>query len=118
MKKPVSWALLVLVAGCAKQPGDIVAASVPTDAYMQMNCRSLASERSSKETRLGTLSSEQEQTANHDAAWMAMVHIPLASIANGDYAREIADLKGQIAAIDRAAKAKSCGFEKQAQAAQ
>jgi hypothetical protein len=118
MKRPVLWALLLLLAGCAKQPGDIVAASVPTDPYMQMSCQSLASERESRQTRLGTLSGEQEETANRDAAWMTIVHIPVASMARGDHAGEIADLKGQIAAIDRAAQAKSCGFRTDAQTAQ
>jgi hypothetical protein len=108
MKKSALWVLPLLLAGCAKQPGDIVASSVPTDPYMQMSCQSLATERDSKETQLGTLSSQQEQTANRDGAWMAMVHIPVASMAGGDHAGEIADLKGQIAAIDRAAQAKSC----------
>jgi hypothetical protein len=118
MKKVVSWAILALLAACARQPGDIVAASVPTDPYMQMSCQSLAVERDGKETRLGTLSGEQEETANRDAAWMAMVHIPVASMANGDHADEIADLKGQIAAIDQAAQAKSCRLQKESQAAQ
>jgi hypothetical protein len=115
MKKSALWLLPLLLAGCAKQPGDIVASSVPTDPYMQMDCRSLTSERSAKETRLGTLSGEQEETANRDGAWMAMVHIPVASLAGGDHADEIADLKGQIAAIDRAAQAKSCSPQNKAQ---
>jgi hypothetical protein len=119
MKKTAAlWALLVLLAACAKQPGDIVATSVPVDPYMQMSCRSLATERDGKETRLGTLSGEQEETANRDAAWMAMVHIPVASMASGDHADEIANLKGQIAAIDRAAQAKSCRLGAERQVAQ
>jgi hypothetical protein len=108
MKKSVLCALLLL-AGCAKQPGDIVAASVPTDSYMQMSCENLAAEKSGKETQLGTLSGQQEETANRDGAWMTIIHVPVASMAGGDHGKEIAELKGQLAAIDKASQAKSCG---------
>lgn len=108
MKKTVLCALLVL-AGCAKQPGDIVAAAVPTDSYMQMGCADLTTAKSGKETELGTLSGRQEETANRDAAWMTIVHVPVASMTRGDNAKDIARLKGELAAIDHAYQAKSCG---------
>lgn len=109
MKKTVLCALLLLVAGCAKQPGDIVAAAVPTDSYMQMSCADLTAAKSSKETELGTLSGQQEEAANRDAAWMAIVHVPVASMTKGDHSKDIARLKGELAAIDHAYQAKSCG---------
>lgn len=113
MKKTVLCALLLL-AGCAKQPGDIVAAAVPTDSYMQMGCADLTATKSSKQTELGTLSGRQEEAANRDAAWMAIVHVPVASMTQGDHAKDIARLKGELDAIDRAYQAKSCGAPAQA----
>ena len=100
--------MLLLLAGCAKQPGDIVAAAVPTDSYVQMSCANLVSEKAGKQSQLDTLSSVQEETANRDAAWMAIVHVPVASMSRGDNAKQIAELKGQINAIDQAYQAKSC----------
>jgi len=114
MKKSVLCAVLLL-AGCAKQPGDIVAASVPSDTYMQMSCQNLAAEKSGKQTELDALSSKQAETANRDAAWMAIVHVPVASLSRGDDAKQIADLKGQLNAIDRAYQAKSCAVAAQPQ---
>jgi uncharacterized protein YfaP (DUF2135 family) len=108
MKKSVLL-LLLLVAGCAKQPGDIVAASVPTDPYMAMDCPTLASARAGKQAELDALSSRQTETANRDAAWMTIIHVPVASMARGDDAKKIAGLKGEINAMDQASQAKACG---------
>jgi hypothetical protein len=108
MKRPILWAVLVLLAGCAKQPGDIVAASVPSDSYMRMGCQSLAAEKNSKQAELDTLSLQQQKTAERDAAWVAIIHVPVASMANGDQAARISTLKGEVNAIEHARRAKAC----------
>jgi uncharacterized protein YfaP (DUF2135 family) len=110
MKKTV-LCLLLLLAGCAKQPGDIVAAAVPTDSYMQADCASLATQKSTKQAELDALSSRQTETANRDAAWMTIIHVPVASMARGDDAEKIAALKGEINAIDQTAQSKSCAAQ-------
>ena len=102
MKKTMFWAVLALLAGCAKQPGDIVAASVPTDSYMQMGCQNLVAEKNSKQAELDTLSLQQQKTAERDAAWVAIVHVPVASMASGDQAARISTLKGEVNAIEQA----------------
>lgn len=107
MKKSAIW-MLLLLAGCAKQPGDIVANAVPADPYMQMSCETLAAQKSAKQTELGTLSGKQEETANRDAAWMTIIHVPVASMARGDDSKKIAELKGELNAISQASQAKSC----------
>ena len=108
MKKSVLCVLLLL-AGCAKPPGDIAATAVSTDPYMQMNCASLAAEKAGKEAQLSRISSEQQETADRDAAWMTIIHVPVASMSKGDKEPEIARLKGQLNAISHASAAKSCG---------
>ena len=108
MKKSVLWAVLVLLAGCAKQPGDIVAAAVPTDGYMQMGCQDLAAQKNSRQAELDTLSMQQQQTAERDAAWVAIIHVPVASMTSGDQAARISPLKGEINAIEQARQAKAC----------
>jgi uncharacterized protein YfaP (DUF2135 family) len=110
--------LLLLLAGCAKQPGDIVAASVPTDPYMGMDCATLASTRAGKQAELDAMSSRQTETANRDAAWMTIIHVPVASLARGDDAKKIAGLKGEINAIDQTSQTKSCGAKTPAPAKQ
>jgi starvation-inducible outer membrane lipoprotein len=101
--------VLLLLAGCAKPPGEIAASAVPTDPYMQMSCESLVSERAAKQAELDRLSGQQEETAKRDEAWMAIVHVPVASMSKGDHEPEIATLKGQVNAITQASQSKSCG---------
>lgn len=112
MKKIYLCAFLLL-AGCAKQPGDIVAVSVPTDSYMQMSCPQLTTQKADKALELDGLSNKQAETANRDAAWMTIVHVPMASMAGGDNSKKIAQLKGEVTAIDQAYKAKGCAAQTQ-----
>lgn len=107
MRKVYLCALLLL-AGCAKQPGDIVAASVPADPYMRANCSELATQKADKQQQLDSLSSEQADVAHSDAVWMTMIHVPVASMTQGDNADAIARLKGEINAIDQANQARGC----------
>lgn len=107
MKKILPCALLLL-AGCARQPGDIVAVSVPTDSYTQMRCQDLTTQKADKQQQLDALSDKQAEVANRDAAWMAMVHVPVASMTQGDNADEIGRLKGEVSAIDQAYQSKGC----------
>jgi hypothetical protein len=108
MKKSFLCALLLL-AGCARQPGDIVAVSVPTDPYMQMTCADLMAQKADKQQQLDALSDKQAEVASRDAGWVAIVHVPVASITEGDNADDIARLKGEVGAIDQAYRSKGCG---------
>jgi len=110
MKKLPLCALLLL-AGCARQPDDIVAVSVPTDSYMQISCPDLATQKADKQQELDGLSSKQAEVANRDAAWMTIVHVPVASMTQGDNAKEIARLKGEVGAIDQAYQSKGCATQ-------
>lgn len=112
MKKILLCALLLL-AGCAKQPGDIAAASVPTDPYMQMSCADLVTQKADKQQQLDGLSNKQAEVANRDAAWMTIVHVPVASMTQGDNAKQIARLKGEVNAIDQAYQGKGCATQAQ-----
>ncbi|MBL0374653.1 hypothetical protein JJB09_21810 [Rhizobium sp. KVB221] len=107
MKRTVICALLLL-AGCAKMPDDISAAPVSADPYMQMSCESLASERAAKQADYDRIAKVQTETSKRDEAWMAIVHVPVASMSNGDNEPHIATLKGQLNAISKASQAKGC----------
>lgn len=107
MKKSVLCTFLLL-AGCAKPPGEIAASAVSADPYMQMSCEQLASEKARHTASLESLSGEQAETAKRDEAWMAIVHVPVASMSKGDKEPEIANLKGRLNAIESASRAKGC----------
>jgi len=76
---------------------------------MGMSCEQLASERASKQAQLDHHAKEQKDISDRDAAWMAIVHVPVASMSRGDREPQIATLKGQVNAIDHASRAKACG---------
>jgi len=107
MRKSI-FCVVLLLAACAKPPGKIEATAVPAGHYMQMSCVSLASEKAGKQAQLNRFSNEQQDTSDRDAAWMTIIHLPVASMSNGDREPEIAHLKGQLNAINQASRAKSC----------
>ena len=108
MKKLLVCAAMLLAAGCAKAPDDIAAAHVATDSYMQMECPQLSSLRSQKQTQLAALEKEQLAAARQDAAAMAVIHIPYATMTGMDKEPEYARAKGEVKAINAAYQSKSC----------
>lgn len=99
---------MLLLAGCAKPPGEIAPAAISADPYRQMSCAGLGSEKARKEAELERLSNHQQETADRDKAWMTIIHVPVASMANGDKEPEIARVKGELGAIENASRAKGC----------
>jgi len=108
MKKIVICAAMLLAAGCAKRPEEIAATSVPVDPYMQMQCPELAQLKTQKDMELANLSKEQKETADQDAAAMAVIHVPVGSMAGNDREHDIARAKGEVQAINSAYQSKSC----------
>lgn len=108
MKKIVICAAMLLAASCAKRPEDIVATAVPVDTYMQMQCPQLVQLKTQKEMELSNLAKEQKETADQDAAAMAVIHVPVGSMAGNDKEPEIARVKGEVQAINSAYQSKSC----------
>lgn len=108
MKKLVLCAAMLLAAGCAKRPEEITATPVAADAYMQMQCPQLSALKMQKEAELAALEKEQNQAADHDAAAMAVIHVPVASMSGKDKEAEIARAKGEVQAIGSAYQARNC----------
>jgi hypothetical protein len=108
MKKIVICAAMLLAAGCAKRPDEIMATPVAVDPYMQMQCPELAQLKMRKEAELSRLEKDQKETADQDAAAMAVIHVPVGSMAGNDKEPEIARAKGEVQAINSAYQAKGC----------
>jgi hypothetical protein len=89
-------------------PDDIAPAAVSSDPYMQMSCEGLAQQRQAKQIELKSLEDHQIETSNRDKAWMAIIHMPIGSMTNGDVEPQVASTKGQLDAINRAAQSKTC----------
>jgi hypothetical protein len=104
------------VAGCATRANDISAAYVSPIQYQSYTCAQLQEEAARVSARAAVASGAQDQKATNDAVatgvgvflfWPALFFI------KGDAAsaQEIAQLKGDMDAIEQANIQKKCGFQ-------
>ena len=108
MKKILICAAVLLAAGCAKRPDEIMATPVSADPYMQMDCAQLSPLKMQKDAEVAQLTKEQKETADQDAAAMAVIHVPVGSMSGNDREKDLARAKGEAQAIGSAYQSKSC----------
>jgi hypothetical protein len=120
MKATPLVALSLALAGCATRSENISAAYVSPIQYQSFSCQQLQEEAARVSARAAVASGAQDQKANNDAVatgvgvvlfWPALLFI------KGDAAsaQEIAQLKGDMEAIEQANIAKKCGLQFQKQ---
>jgi hypothetical protein len=112
--------LCTALVGCASSSSDITPAYVSPEMYQAYTGPQLAQEAQAVSTRAASLSGVQDQKrTNDDLAIAAAVVIfwPAAFFVGGDKqtAAELAQMKGQMVAIEQAANAKKCGIQFQGQ---
>ena len=121
------WVLAALAAlgaaGCASKSSEISAAYVSPFMYSNHTCQQLAMEAQSVSARAATVSGAQDSKRTNDqiATGVAIVVFwPAAFFVGGDgpVAAELAQLKGQMTAIEQASIAKNCtiSFQRSASA--
>jgi hypothetical protein len=104
------------LAGCASSAADITASYVSPVQYSSYNCQQLGLEAQSVSARAAALSGAQDSQRTKDAiATTAAVVIfwPAAFFVGGDKqtAAELAQIKGQLVAIEQASIAKKCSIQ-------
>lgn len=104
------------LAGCASSSSDITATYVSPVQYQQYNCQQLALEAQAVSTRAANLSGAQDSQRTKDqvATGVAIVVFwPAAFLVGGDKqaAAELAQMKGQLVAIEQASIAKKCNIQ-------
>jgi hypothetical protein len=109
-------ALGAALAGCASSSAEISAAHVSPVMYQQYTCQQLAMEAQAVTTRAGIVSGAQDQKRTNDGlatAAAVVVFWPAAFFVggNGQTAAELAQLKGQLVAIEQASIAKKCAIQ-------
>ena len=107
-------AALVLSA-CATSPKDISPTYVSPVLYQSLSCNQLAAEPARVSQRAAEITGQQSQQQGRDAAAVAVGIVlfwPALFFIGGDKANaaEIANLKGQMQAIEQANIAKNCGI--------
>jgi hypothetical protein len=106
--------------GCASSSEDIMPAYVSPVAYQSYTCPQLALEAQSISTRAATLSGVQDSQRTKDGwatAAAVVVFWPAAFFVGGDKqaAAELAQMKGQMVAVEQASIAKKCNIQFQGQ---
>jgi hypothetical protein len=108
-------ALGAALGGCASSSADISPAYVSPVAY-QGTCQQLALEAQAISTRAATLSGAQDKQRTNDGlatAAAVVIFWPAAFFVGGDKqtAAELAQMKGQMVAVEQASNAKKCGIQ-------
>jgi hypothetical protein len=104
------------VAGCASKSSDITAAYVSPVTYMNYTCQQLGLEAQSVSARAASLAGAQDDQRTRDqvATGVAIVVFwPAAFLVGGDKqtSSELAQMKGQMVAIEQASIQKNCGIK-------
>jgi len=102
-------AFMTVTYGCATHPRHIGASHVNSSVYKRMSCDDIFDERESVVSRLNVLIPAQKKKSDSDtiAFWISMLLFWPAIFFLGmgdDHKEEISRLRGELIAIDRAAK--------------
>jgi hypothetical protein len=104
------------LAACASKSNEITAAYVSPVTYQSYNCQQLSQEAQAVSARASAVAGAQDQKRTNDqiATTAAIVIFwPAAFFVSGDgpVAAELAQLKGQMVAIEQASIQKKCGIK-------
>lgn len=122
MKKAIlALTALALLAGCATGADNIAAAYVSPVGYQGLSCAQLGNEATAISSRAVAANGAQNRKAAGDAVAMTVglvVFWPALLFTQGDGAKatEVANLKGQMQAVEDVSRQKGCGitFDRQA----
>jgi hypothetical protein len=109
-KQMVLLTLLWVLTGCATRPEKIAPSYVSDMTYRNWECDELAREQSILASKIASESDAQQKASAKDAAGVFFLGIPVASMSGEDRAYEIARLKGELKALERATMAKNCNL--------
>ncbi len=116
----VILALGVALGACASASSDITPAYVSPVMYQAYTCQQLAQEAQAVSTRAASLSGVQDTKRTQDGlatAAAVVIFWPAAFFVGGDKqtAAELAQMKGQMVAIEQESNMKRCGIQFQGQ---
>ena len=112
----ISGMAAIALAGCASRASDVSASYVSPLAYQGSTCPQLAAEAQRISSRAAQLSGAQDSKASRDAVTTTVAVVvfwPAAFFVGGDNAQtaELARMKGEMEAIERASIDKKCGIQ-------
>lgn len=100
----------VALSGCATKPESIAPAYVSDIQYLNMTCAQLGEEQARLVAALAAASDAQRKARSGDTVGVIFLGLPTASLSGSNQASNIARLKGELDALQRAAIKKDCGL--------
>ena len=107
----ITTAILAILSGCATRPESIPASFVAHERYAMHSCQTLSELKMSTAADLMQASDQQDTDANMDAVGVFLILIPLSAF-GGDHEAEVANLKGEVQAIETAQAINGCMYTK------
>src|SRR4030081_1816355 len=109
-------ALGAALGGCASSSADITPPYISPVMYQSYTCQQLAQEAQAVSQRAATLSGAQDKQRTNDGlatAAAVVIFWPAAVFVGGDKqtAAELAQMKGQMVAVEQASVAKKCNIQ-------
>ena len=103
--------IVVLLCGCAAKPESIAPSYVSPVGYLNWDCEQLAGEQGRLVASLATASDAQRQARSNDTVGVIFLGLPVSSLSGSNQASNIARLKGELEALQKAIIEKKCGTE-------
>jgi hypothetical protein len=100
--------MTALGAGCAKKPESIAAAYVSEMPYMNYTCPQLGEKEARLSKAYATAAKQQEAARRNDTVMVVLIGLPVASLSGDNIAPEIARLKGEQEAVQKAKLRQGC----------
>jgi hypothetical protein len=101
-------AVAAILAGCAATPESIAPAYVSEVTYQNWSCQQLSEETMRLNAAYQVAAQEQHHARTNDTVGVLLLGLPVASLSGGNVAPQVASLKGNQAAVERAMTLKNC----------
>ncbi|WP_417497834.1 hypothetical protein [Maricaulis sp.] len=95
-------AMALAVSGCASRAGSIAPMSISANEYSGMSCEENRAELQLARDSENALTRQQNNAATADAAAVFLFLLPLGSVFGADRSGELAQVKGEVLALERA----------------
>ena len=101
-------AIAACLAGCAATPESIAPAYISEVTYQNWSCQQLSEETVRLSAAYQVAASEQHHARTNDTVGVIFLGLPVASMSGGNVAPQVASLKGNQDAVQRAMILKNC----------
>jgi len=103
-------AALVFLAACAASPESIAPFYVSEMAYQAWSCEQLSQEQPRLSSALAAAYTQQSNARSNDTIGVIFLGLPVSTLSGSNIAGEIARLKGELQALQRASTTRNCGI--------